>query len=221
MLHMSAKKRRGISRKKEITMGGPDREKEVRNGFIVSIVSIAILWWIPIIGPLMAGYATGRKAGNVKNALIVSLIMSAMITFVSLYMISSAIQSMSFVGYYLKDGIYAFSNSQLAGGSNLIVYTQSFNGVIMSMGMVLPSSLIIFNSCSFLGGTVSTTNKEGMGKSRPFAGSVNYSQESSIQGGTRYKQTRHYEDEVMDSSHDIGTYNDHYQEENPVVLSKL
>ncbi len=220
MLHMSARKRRGISRKKEIPFGSSNQDKEVRNGFIVSIVSIALLWWIPIVGPLMAGYATGRKSGNVEHALTISLIMSAMVTFVSLYMISSSIQSMSFIGYYLKDGIYAFSNSPLIGGSNLLVYTQTFNGVIMSMGMILPSSLIIFNSCSFLGGTVSATNREERGRSAPFGRNTSYSPNPMVQKGTRHIPVR-YEDDIESSSHEIGTYNEDSEEETPVMMNKL
>ncbi len=223
MLHMSAKKRRGISRKREIPFKSANQEKDIRKGFLVSIISIAFLWWIPIVGPLMAGYVTGRQSGNAKNALMVSLIMSAMVTFVSLYMISSSIQSMSFVGHYLSDGIYAFSGSALASTSNLIVYTQTFNGVLVSMGMILPSSLIIFNSCSFLGGTISKTAVEERG--RPLRSSLgNYTPNqldnlprSNGRSGTRVL----YEDANFDDEDDIDSYARVKPEEETITLSKI
>ena len=206
----------------EIDLGGKKEANEIRNGFLTSIVAIALLWWIPIGGPLLSGYVAGRKSGSAKNAMEVSLIMSAVIIFVSLYMISTGLQAVSFAGYYLKDGIYAFSKAPLASYSNLIVYTETFNGVLMSMGLILPSSLIIFNSTSFLGGTMSTTAKE-QGRFRIPSGR-NYDmrpeeREELRPLGRGYTQ---YDDSPYSNrSREINSWSQRQEEEDPITLSKL
>jgi hypothetical protein len=197
------------------------KPNEVRNSFIVSIVSIALLWWIPIFGPFIAGYGSGRKAGSAKNALSVSLIMSAVIIFVSLYMISTSLQSVSFAGYYLKDGIYAFSKAPIAAASNLVIYTETFNGLLMSMGLILPSSLIIFNATSFLGGSMSMTAKEMSGGMKRSVGNFNYSADSEvIQRIPKSRQIK-YSDSPYAEDDDISSYGNYQEKEEPITLSKL
>ncbi len=216
MRHMFVGGRRRKQKTSTLDLSRRVNDNEVRNGFIVSIVSIAFLWWIPIAGPLVSGYVAGRKSGSAKQALTVSLIMSTVITFVSLYMISSSIQNMSLIGAYLKDGIYAFSNSQLAIGSNLVVYTQTFNGLIMSMGLILPSSLIIFNSSSFLGGTISTTTKEQSGRIRTPVGIYERSTDP-----VAVRTMRGSRESVWEDAEESGISSYDQPEPERVVLNKL
>ena len=206
----------------EIDLSVKKEANELRNGFITSIIAIALLWWIPIGGPLMSGYIAGRKAGSARKAMEVSLIMSAVVIFVSLYMISTGLQAVSFAGYYLKDGIYAFSKAPLAAYSNLAVYTETFNGVLMSMGLILPSSLIIFNSTSFLGGTMSTTAKEqGRGRYYPERNYSRRPEEANELRPLGRGYIEYNDSPYSGSSREINSWAQNEREEDPVILSKL
>ncbi len=145
-----------------LTMKQKQKEStySVKMGFLYSVVSMALLWWIPVIGPFYSGYVSGRKAGNTRDALTVSLVMSSLIIFTSIYLMATQVQATSFVGYYLKDGVYAFSVQPIAGASNLAVYTETFYGQITTLSLIVPSSLVIFNATSMLGGSVSSTINE-------------------------------------------------------------
>jgi hypothetical protein len=175
--------------------------------FIYAILGIAMLWWIPVIGPFFAGFISGRKAGSAKDALSVSLIMTALVIFTSLYLISTAVQQASLVGYYLKDGIFAFATKPLAATSQLAVDTQSFYGILTTMTLIVPSSLIIFNATSLLGGSISTTIREenrGMFNPSPFIAPV--SQPAASRGTRIMPNTPIYDDEA-----ELESYNDSYQ----------
>ncbi|MHB1439376.1 MAG: hypothetical protein ACYCSO_00840 [Cuniculiplasma sp.] len=205
----------------EVDLIGVKQPNEIRNGFLTSIISIALLWWIPVGGPLLSGYVTGRKAGSAKNSLEVSLIMSAVIIFVSLYMISTGLQAVSLAGYYLKDGIYAFSRAPLASYSNLVVYTETFNGILVSMGLILPSSLIIFNATSFLGGTMSTTAKEQGRWKMPASRNYDYRPEERDELKPLGRGYSVYDDNPYSKSRDIKSWSEGREEEEPIPLSKL
>ena len=148
------------------TMRTKDKERtySVKMGFLYGVVSMALLWWIPVIGPFYSGYISGRKAGNTRDALTVSLVMSSLIIFTSIYLMATQVQATSFVGYYLKDGVYAFSVQPIAAASNLAVYTETFYGQITTLSLIVPSSLVIFNATSMLGGSVSSTINEEIRK---------------------------------------------------------
>jgi triacylglycerol esterase/lipase EstA (alpha/beta hydrolase family) len=45
-----------------------------RMAFVFCMVLSALLWWIPIIGPAVAGYVCGRKTGSMVKGLFCSLI---------------------------------------------------------------------------------------------------------------------------------------------------
>ncbi len=137
-----------------------EKNYSVRMGFMYSVISMALLWWIPVIGPFYSGYISGRKAGSAKEALIVSLVMSSLIIFTSLYLMSTQIQATSFAGNYLRDGVFAFSAQPISSVSNLAVYTESFYGQLATMSLIVPSSLVVFNATSMLGGSISSTARQ-------------------------------------------------------------
>ncbi|MHB1492741.1 MAG: hypothetical protein ACYCSG_02815 [Thermoplasmataceae archaeon] len=129
------------------------------------IILSMMLWWIPIIGPATAGYLSGRKSGSTTDALKASMITSAVIILLSMYLISFAAAGPSLFGNYLRQGIFAFSNSPLAGATNLVFYTQSVFGLIEMFAIILPSSLIIMNFFSYAGGFQSSLIKNERGYS--------------------------------------------------------
>ncbi len=178
-----------------------------KKAFLYSFVSIILLWWIPIVGPFTAGFVSGRKAGSAKDALSVSLIMTALIIFTSIYLISTSVQQASLVGYYLKDGIFAFSVKPLAASSQLAVDTQTFYGVLTTMTLIVPSSLIIFNATSLLGGSMSTTIREerrGALNPAPFAA-------PNPHGASRAFPNQSAREPVYDDEPKLESYNENYE----------
>ncbi|MHB8360698.1 MAG: hypothetical protein ACYDAO_00600 [Thermoplasmataceae archaeon] len=142
---------------------GPEYFPNLAIGYCV-ILSV-MLWWIPIIGPATAGYLSGRKSGSSADAMKASLVTSALLVLLSMYLISFASPSVSLFGNYLKQGIFAFSNSPLSAATNLIFYTQTTLGLIEMFAIILPSSLIIMNFFSYAGGFQSSLIKNERGYS--------------------------------------------------------
>ena len=142
---------------------GPHYSPNLAIGYCILLSMM--LWWIPIVGPATAGYLSGRKSGSTGDAIKASLITSAVIVLLSMYLISFVAAAPSLFGYYLKQGIFAFSNSPLSAASNLVFYTQSTFGLIETFAVILPSSLIIMNFFSYAGGFQSSLIKNERGYS--------------------------------------------------------
>ncbi len=56
-------------------------------GFVLMIIISILLFWLPILGPLIAGFVGGRKAGSIKNGIIAAILPAlilAVIVFVAL-----------------------------------------------------------------------------------------------------------------------------------------
>jgi len=56
-------------------------------GFVLMIIISILLFWLPILGPLIAGFVGGRKAGGIKNGIIAAILPAlilAVIVFVAL-----------------------------------------------------------------------------------------------------------------------------------------
>jgi len=45
---------------------------DIRFAWVVCVVLSAILWWMPVLGPAVAGYVCGRKTGSMSRGAIVS-----------------------------------------------------------------------------------------------------------------------------------------------------
>ncbi len=61
--------------------------------FVLSI----LLFWLPVVGPLIAGFIGGRKAGSVGNALIAALL-PAVIIGVALFLLASVLTAVPLLG---------------------------------------------------------------------------------------------------------------------------
>jgi hypothetical protein len=56
---------------------------DVRIAAIMCMFLSAVLWWIPILGPAVAGYVCGRKSGSMTKGAICALLVGALIVFVA------------------------------------------------------------------------------------------------------------------------------------------
>lgn len=125
-------------------------------GLLYSIVFSLLLWWIPIAGPAIAGYLSGRKSGSVGSALTSSLVATAIITFLTLSLLPFKSGVLAFFGGYLSTGIQSFSQSKLISFSNITTDLYTAYGIIRTFTIIIPSSLVTLNIFSYIGGFHST-----------------------------------------------------------------
>lgn len=68
-----------IGRAKSVSFGTYD----VRMAVVMCLFLSAVLWWIPIIGPAIAGYVCGRKCGSMTKGVICALLAGVLLVFVA------------------------------------------------------------------------------------------------------------------------------------------
>lgn len=67
--------------------------------FVLSL----LLFWLPVLGPLIAGFVGGRKAGSVGNA-IVAVILPGIVFGVALFLLASIFTGLPIVGFVAGAG---------------------------------------------------------------------------------------------------------------------
>lgn len=75
--------------------------------FVLSI----LLFWMPIVGPLIAGFVGGRKAGSLSNAVLAVLLPGAVIG-VTMFLLATVLTGVPFVGALAGAGglLFAFAH---------------------------------------------------------------------------------------------------------------
>jgi hypothetical protein len=69
--------------------------------FLISI----LLFWLPVVGPLIAGVVGGKKAGGIGPA-IVSVFLPIFVTGVALFFFSSALTGLPLIGAIAGFGVW-------------------------------------------------------------------------------------------------------------------
>ena len=72
--------------------------------FVISI----LLFWLPLVGPFLAGLVGGKKAGSVENALI-AVFLPAVILGVLVFVFTTTLLAMPLLGMLAGFGAVAFS----------------------------------------------------------------------------------------------------------------
>jgi hypothetical protein len=67
--------------------------------FVLSL----LLFWLPIFGPLIAGFVGGRKAGTLGNA-ILAVILPSIVFGVILFLLASLLTGLPVVGFFAGAG---------------------------------------------------------------------------------------------------------------------
>jgi hypothetical protein len=67
--------------------------------FVLSL----LLFWLPIFGPLIAGFVGGRKAGNLGNA-ILAVILPGIVFGVILFLLASVLTGLPVIGFLAGAG---------------------------------------------------------------------------------------------------------------------
>lgn len=72
--------------------------------FVLSI----LLFWIPILGPLIAGFFGGRKAGSVGNAILAALL-PAIVMGAAFFLLASVLTGLPLIGFLAGAGGFAIA----------------------------------------------------------------------------------------------------------------
>lgn len=75
--------------------------------FIMLIVSV-LLFWLPVIGPLLAGIAGGKKAGSVSAA-ILAFFLPGIILGILLFFMSGAFVGLPLIGFVAGTGAFVLT----------------------------------------------------------------------------------------------------------------
>ncbi len=67
--------------------------------FVISI----LLFWLPLLGPLIAGFVGGRKAGSLGNA-IVAVLLPAVVFGVAFFFFASVLTGLAVFGFLAGAG---------------------------------------------------------------------------------------------------------------------
>ena len=124
-------------------------------GAIFAFVFAMMLWWIPIAGPAIAGYISGRKSGSSVSALESSLITAAVMVFLMFLLTPIKTGVLGMLGGYLTSGISALAQSPLTASSSIFTDLYVGYGLIKTVALIVPSSLITLVIFSYVGGTYS------------------------------------------------------------------
>ncbi|HKJ96677.1 MAG TPA: hypothetical protein VJ944_02915 [Thermoplasmataceae archaeon] len=123
-----------------------------RAGVFYSLVFGLLLWWIPVAGPAVAGYLSGRKAGSVAKALTANLIATAVIVLLTFSLVPFTAGPLGFAGNYLSSGLLTLSQSKLVAASNILTDMYTGYGIIRTFAIILPSSLVTLLTFGYVGG---------------------------------------------------------------------
>ncbi len=113
-----------------------------------------LLWWIPIAGPSIAGYLSGRKSGKPSAALISSLVSTGIIVLIAMALSPSTSGPLGVASTYFSSGILHLTASGLLV-NGLLGSVYSSYAFVRSFAIILPSSLVLLNVFSVVGGAQS------------------------------------------------------------------
>jgi len=93
-----------------------------RMAFVFCLILSAFLWWIPVIGPAVAGYVCGRKTGSMMKGLLCSLIAGAVLLFIIKGMSALILAHGGFPGVPADEAAQAFTGVM----GSIAAYLQTF-----------------------------------------------------------------------------------------------
>jgi hypothetical protein len=125
-------------------------------GIMYALIFSMLLWWIPIAGPGIAGYMSGRKSGSIGKSLMSALVADALITFVMVSLAPFTSGPFGVMSSYLRSGIVTVSGSSIFVVSNFATDLNTYYGFVKTIAVVLPSAILTLTIFSYVGGFVST-----------------------------------------------------------------
>ena len=79
------------------------KQGSIGSAMIWMLVLSILLFWLPVVGPLIAGFVGGRKAGSLSNALIAVLLPGLMVG-VAMFFLASLLTGLPIIGAFAAAG---------------------------------------------------------------------------------------------------------------------
>jgi hypothetical protein len=90
----------------------PERTGSVTSAIIWMFILSIVLFWLPILGPLIAGFVGGRKAVTVPNALL-AVFLPAILIGLALFFFASLITGVPLIGFLAGAGGVALATAHI------------------------------------------------------------------------------------------------------------
>lgn len=142
-----------------VTLEGWSRYKEtgkysIKASLIIAFLGTVLLWWLPIFGPMLSGYVSGRAAGTKYRGLLATSVI-AVIYGVSSYIFTYYVKAPSYVTSYLNGTIIYHVHAVSPYLSTFFYYLgisfTSFTGFLVA----IPQNWAVLIAFGFLGGSMS------------------------------------------------------------------
>jgi hypothetical protein len=89
-----------------------ERPGSVSSAIVWMFLLSILLFWLPIAGPLIAGFVGGRKAGSVSNALL-AVFLPAIVLGIALFFLASVLTGLPIVGFLAGAGGVALATAHI------------------------------------------------------------------------------------------------------------
>ena len=129
-------------------------------GIFYGIIFSLLMWWIPIAGPAAAGYIAGRTSGTPSKAVISTLVATSILMILTMMFLPFRTGVLSSVGTYLSSGVIAVSGSKLVAYSGFLTDLYTSYGILKTLTIIMPGSLIILNVFGYAGGYMSQIKRQ-------------------------------------------------------------
>ena len=129
-------------------------------GIFYGIIFSLLMWWIPIAGPAAAGYMAGRTSGTPSKAVISTLVATSILMILTMMFLPFRTGVLSSVGTYLSSGVIAVSGSKLVAYSGFLTDLYTSYGILKTLTIIMPGSLIILNVFGYAGGYMSQIKRQ-------------------------------------------------------------
>jgi hypothetical protein len=93
-------------------MGHPARRGSIGSAIVWMFLLEILLFWIPVIGSLIAGFVGGQKAGSLGNA-VVAVFLPIVVFSIVLGLLATALVAVPFVGAFAGLGGFVFAASHV------------------------------------------------------------------------------------------------------------
>jgi hypothetical protein len=90
----------------------PERPGSVMAAIAWMFILSILLFWLPIIGPLIAGFVGGRKAGSLSNA-ILAVFLPGIILGVAFFFLASLMTGLPLIGFLAGAGGLALASAHI------------------------------------------------------------------------------------------------------------
>ncbi len=127
----------------------------LKSSLIIAYASTILLWWLPIFGPMISGYVSGRAAGNKWKGLLTTLIVSLTFGVISVILTYNLVKVPSYINSYF-DSTLIYSVSRLSPYLGWLIISiklvlTNFNLYLME----IPPNWAVLIAFGFMGGAMS------------------------------------------------------------------